>query len=154
MREHLETSKLYCECVFRYCLNDSNPGYRRKSVPDILVTNPGRLVDHLRQTEGFTLQYLRFLVIDEADRLLNQSFQEWVDVVIGALNERTPSQGSIVANSYSTHAQKLVFSATLTKDAGKWASLKIRKPQIFVVGEKSTDENEEEFNLPFTLTVS
>jgi ATP-dependent RNA helicase DDX51/DBP6 len=54
---------------------------------DILVCTPGRLVDHLDHTPGFTLQHLRFLVVDEADRLLSQSYQKWIDRVIDASNE-------------------------------------------------------------------
>ncbi|CAN0244615.1 unnamed protein product, partial [Discosporangium mesarthrocarpum] len=51
---------------------------------DIVVATPGRLLDHLAHTPGFTLQHLRYLVIDEADRLLNQSYQGWVGKVLGA----------------------------------------------------------------------
>lgn len=51
---------------------------------DILVCTPGRLMDHLDKTPGFTLQHLRFLVIDEADRLMNQSYQNWVERVVNA----------------------------------------------------------------------
>ena len=51
---------------------------------DIVVATPGRLLDHIAQTPGFTLQHLRYLVIDEADRLLNQSYQGWVKKVIKA----------------------------------------------------------------------
>ena len=51
---------------------------------DILVCTPGRLVDHLDNTSGFTLQHLRFMVVDEADRLLSQSYHNWIDRVIDA----------------------------------------------------------------------
>ncbi|KAN0065740.1 ATP-dependent RNA helicase dbp6 [Thecaphora frezii] len=51
---------------------------------DILIATPGRLIDHLDSTMGFTLAHLRFLVIDEADRLLSQSFQEWLRKVLQA----------------------------------------------------------------------
>ena len=55
---------------------------------DILIATPGRLMDHLKATPGFTLQHLRFLVIDEADRLLNQSFNDWLKTVLNHI-ERT-----------------------------------------------------------------
>ena len=42
-----------------------------RSAVDILVATPGRLIDHLDKTPGFTLQHLRYLIIDEADRLLS-----------------------------------------------------------------------------------
>ena len=57
-----------------------------RSAVDILVATPGRLIDHLDSTPGFTLQHLRFLVIDEADRLVNQPYQQWVGRVIEASN--------------------------------------------------------------------
>ncbi|KAF8501747.1 DEAD-domain-containing protein [Russula emetica] len=49
---------------------------------DILICTPGRLMDHLNGTPNFSLQHLRFLVIDEADRLLAQSFQGWLTHVL------------------------------------------------------------------------
>src|SRR5947199_10449402 len=49
---------------------------------DILIATPGRLAEHILHTPGFTLQHLLFLVIDEADRVLHQSFQNWTELVI------------------------------------------------------------------------
>jgi hypothetical protein len=51
-------------------------GYR--SLVDIVVTTPGRLVDHLQSTLGFTLKHLRFLVIDEADRVIENVQNDWL----------------------------------------------------------------------------
>lgn len=48
------------------------------SLVDILVTTPGRLVDHLYYTKGFSLKYLRFLVLDEADSFTNILQNEWL----------------------------------------------------------------------------
>jgi ATP-dependent RNA helicase DDX51/DBP6 len=62
------------------------PEMSGRSSIDILVSTPGRLVDHLDSTPGFTLQHLRFLVIDEADRLVNQPYQNWVGRVLEASN--------------------------------------------------------------------
>lgn len=58
---------------------------------DVLVCTPGRLVDHLDHTPGFTLQHLLFLVVDEADRLLNQSYHNWIDRVLEASIEASVS---------------------------------------------------------------
>ena len=53
---------------------------------DILIATPGRLAEHILHTPGFTLQHLEFLVLDEADRLLHQSFQNWTELVISELS--------------------------------------------------------------------
>ena len=55
------------------------------SLVDILIATPGRLMDHLRSTPGFSLQHVRYLVVDEADRLLTQSFQDWLPTILAAL---------------------------------------------------------------------
>ncbi|KAF9520837.1 hypothetical protein BS47DRAFT_1370315 [Hydnum rufescens UP504] len=55
-----------------------------QSKVDILICTPGRLMDHLHGTPNFTLQHLRFLIIDEADRLVTQTFQDWLAQVLAA----------------------------------------------------------------------
>ncbi|EGN99137.1 hypothetical protein SERLA73DRAFT_54272, partial [Serpula lacrymans var. lacrymans S7.3] len=70
---------------------------------DILICTPGRLVDHMNGTPNFSLQHLRFLVIDEADRLLAQSFQDWVARVVTATRPTTfPSSGTPRAEEEET----------------------------------------------------
>lgn len=46
--------------------------------PHVVIATPGRLVDHLENTKGFNLRSLGFLVMDEADRILNMDFEEEV----------------------------------------------------------------------------
>lgn len=63
-----------------------SPKMGGQSAVDILVATPGRLIDHLDCTPGFTLQHLKYLVVDEADRCLNQPYQNWVGRVLEASN--------------------------------------------------------------------
>lgn len=42
--------------------------------PHVVVATPGRLLDHLEKTKGFSLRSLRYCVMDEADRLLDMDF--------------------------------------------------------------------------------
>ncbi|KAI6133524.1 P-loop containing nucleoside triphosphate hydrolase protein [Pisolithus thermaeus] len=158
---------------------------------DILICTPGRLIDHLNGTPNFTLQHLRFLVIDEADRLLAQSFQDWLSQVLAACGARRRSGDKLLASSplndsnslpvcdslspaslqmyhdyhtdvdelKETLCQKLLFSATLTQDPGKLASLELRNPKYFIIqsraeGDKVDDLDvvSERFTMPATLT--
>ena len=52
---------------------------------NIVVATPGRLLDHLANTKGFHYQRLLMLVIDEADRILDQGFEEDMHQIIKLL---------------------------------------------------------------------
>lgn len=41
----------------------------------VILATPGRLVDHLENTKGFNLRSIKYLVMDEADRILDMNFQ-------------------------------------------------------------------------------
>jgi len=43
-----------------------------KQRPDIVVSTPGRLIDHVRNTPCFTMDGVEVLVLDEADRMLEE----------------------------------------------------------------------------------
>jgi len=145
------------------CHNDSRKGISDGGISaiDVLVCTPGRLVDHLDNTPGFTLQHLRFLVIDECDRLLSQSYHGWIQRVLDSVHAPTTicdpecdkSWKDIDPVSYrrSVHdasrimsasadsslicqrvqLRKLLYSATLTKDPQKLASLQLVNPKHF-----------------------
>ncbi|KAL7316515.1 ATP-dependent RNA helicase dbp6 [Mucor circinelloides] len=150
-----------------------------KSRVDILITTPGRLMDHLTSTPNFTLQHLRFLVIDEADRLLNQSYNDWLNQILHATRPEQKSnaspldfkydhQGVIEADaiapsflkSFYTQPntdldlpkapsiQKLLFSATLTKNPAKIAGLHLNEPEYISVQNEDGSEAKQEFTTP------
>ncbi|KAF9914978.1 ATP-dependent RNA helicase dbp6 [Lobosporangium transversale] len=157
---------------------------------DILITTPGRLIDHIKSTPNFTLQHLRFLVIDEADRLLNQSFQDWLYHILTAIHpspERKllgidgseniqlkrdqygfPIHDAIapaflpsffrlpesdVEDPKALSVQKLLFSATLTRNPAKIASLQLSDPQYVAVQEGGLDGDEKQkYTTPAGLT--
>ncbi|KAG8146484.1 hypothetical protein E2320_012811 [Naja naja] len=63
-----------------------------RSLADIVVATPGRLVDHLQQSPQFSLRELRFLIIDEADRMIDNMHQDWLQQVVEAVHR--PEAGS------------------------------------------------------------
>ncbi|KVH91320.1 DNA/RNA helicase, DEAD/DEAH box type, N-terminal [Cynara cardunculus var. scolymus] len=64
------------------CYDPEHHSTELQSAIDILVATPGRLMDHINNTKGFTLEHLRFLVVDETDRLLRESYQSWLPTVL------------------------------------------------------------------------
>lgn len=59
----------------------------RKGLP-ILVSTPGRLLDHLQNTSSFNVGKCRWLVLDEADRLMDLGFEESIKGILQALDGR------------------------------------------------------------------
>ncbi|KAL5107467.1 ATP-dependent rRNA helicase RRP3 [Taenia crassiceps] len=84
--------------------------------PHILIATPGRFVDHLKRTKGFDevkFKNLRFLVIDEADRMLGSDFESVIEKILIVL----PSK-----------RQTFLFSATMTEKVGKLQRASLRDP--------------------------
>ncbi|XP_048641840.1 ATP-dependent RNA helicase DDX51 isoform X1 [Marmota marmota marmota] len=121
-------------------------GYR--CLADIVVATPGRLVDHIDQTPGFNLQQLRFLVVDEADRMIDSMHQSWLPRVVAAafhsegpadpcaLLQRRQPQAMTAASTCRPQMplQKLLFSATLTQNPEKLQRLGLYQPRLFSTG--------------------
>ncbi|KAL8906266.1 MAG: hypothetical protein Q9207_002140 [Kuettlingeria erythrocarpa] len=111
----------------------------RTSRIDILICTPGRLVEHLQHTRGLTLEHVQWLVIDEADRLLDESFQQWVEIVVPALENQSPA-GPLQSQMMQTfhllpkrEVRKIILSATMTRDISKLRELKLRRPKLVVL---------------------
>lgn len=59
----------------------------RKGCP-ILISTPGRLLDHLQNTQSFKVDRLLWLVLDEADRLIEEGFGETLEGIMKAIEGR------------------------------------------------------------------
>lgn len=116
---------------------------------DVLICTPGRLVEHLEQTPGFTLDYVRWLVVDEADKLLSQSFQGWLDTVLDKFKTRLYGARQFPDMDYEG-VRKVVLSATLTRDLGLLNQLSLRRPKLVVL-ETGEDTRVIEHSLPSQL---
>lgn len=124
------------------------PEYRSKV--DILICTPGRLVDHIKNTRGFTLANLEWLVIDEADRLLDQSFQEWSDTVNKALLQ---SQRRDCRPSFRRGVRKVMLSATMTSNLSQLDALKLQNPRLVVVGDMNDSNRHDRSEASASATV-
>lgn len=88
--------------------------------PHIVIATPGRLADHLDTCNTFSLNRIKFLVLDEADRLLSGIFDEQMRTIFGAV----PKQ-----------KQTLLFSATMTDTLEQVKS--ITKKQVGTMKKKN-----------------
>ena len=52
--------------------------------PDVIVATTGRLIDHLKNTKGFSVEDVEVLVLDEADRLLEMGFKDQLLEIVRA----------------------------------------------------------------------
>uniref|UniRef100_A0A182WBI4 ATP-dependent RNA helicase n=1 Tax=Anopheles minimus TaxID=112268 RepID=A0A182WBI4_9DIPT len=107
---------------------------------DIVVTTAGRLIEHLHSTKGFTLRHLRFLIVDEADKVMNQIQNDWLyhlnkhvkqesdEYLLGRTSELL-TQSELFDRA--RHPHKLLFSATFKRDAEKLKNLKLFHPKLF-----------------------
>lgn len=89
--------------------------------PHVIVATPGRLVDHLENTKGFSLRMLKYLVLDEADRILNMDFEKEVDTIL-----------KVIPNERHTY----LFSATMTQKVQKLERASLTDPVRVEVSSK------------------
>ncbi|XP_074911628.1 ATP-dependent DNA helicase DDX31 isoform X3 [Buteo buteo] len=95
----------------------------RKGI-NILISTPGRLVDHIKSTECIHFRRTQWLIIDEADRILDLGFEKDVAVILNALNAERETR------------QNVLLSATLTEGVTRLADISLNDPiSISIVDE-------------------
>lgn len=81
--------------------------------PHVIVCTPGRLADHLEHTKGFNLKQLKYLIIDEADRILDLDFESELEKIISSIPKDRVT---------------LLFSATMTSKVQKLQRASLKNP--------------------------
>jgi ATP-dependent RNA helicase RhlE len=88
---------------------------------DILVATPGRLLD-LYDKKSVRFTDLKYLILDEADRMLNMGFSEEVNRILSLIESKP---------------QSLLFSATLSTEIKNLAANILTDPELIQMGEEN-----------------
>lgn len=89
--------------------------------PHVVVGTPGRLVWHLENTKGFSLATIKYLVLDEADRLFSMDFEDELNAILAV----APKQ-----------RHTMLFSATMTSKVAKLQRASLVDPVKVQVSQK------------------
>jgi ATP-dependent RNA helicase DDX27 len=96
--------------------------------PQVVVATPGRLLDHITNSAGVSLEDVEFLVLDEADRLLDLGFQDEVQEIIKAC---------------PVDRQTLLFSATMNTKVDDLIKLSMKRPVRIKISSKAGKTNKD-----------
>ncbi|TPX39142.1 hypothetical protein SeMB42_g06442 [Synchytrium endobioticum] len=109
----------------------------------ILVATPGRLLDHLRTTESFITGGLRFVVLDEADRLMDLGFEKDLTDIFMILDARVSKASTDIRPSirgWPFSRQTILCSATIGEKVQNLAAKSLKTPIFLDGGRGEGDE--------------
>ncbi|KAI8086976.1 P-loop containing nucleoside triphosphate hydrolase protein [Gilbertella persicaria] len=110
------TDITFCLCVGGLSVKTQEQELKLK--PDVVVATPGRLIDHVRNSTGFHLDACEILVMDEADRMLEDGFADELDEII---------------KSCPRSRQTMLFSATMTDNVDQLVRMSLNNPvRLFI----------------------
>lgn len=116
------TDVTFCQLVGGFSLREQENVLKQR--PDVIIATPGRFIDHMRNSASFTVDTLEILVLDEADRMLEDGFAD-------ELNE--------ILTTIPKSRQTMLFSATMTDRVDKLVRLGLNRPvRLMVDARKQT----------------
>ncbi|CAO3689206.1 unnamed protein product [Umbelopsis vinacea] len=101
----------FCLCVGGLSVKSQEMELKQK--PDVVVATPGRLIDHVRNSPSFTLDSCEILVMDEADRMLEDGFADELGEIVKACPKSR---------------QTMLFSATMTDNVDQLIRMSLQRP--------------------------
>ena len=98
-----------------------------RSNPDIVIATPGRLIDHIYNAPSWSIHSVEVLILDEADRILEENFEEQLDEI---------------SKQCSREKQTLMFSATMTEKVKDLERMCLKNPKkIFINDNTDVSDN-------------
>ena len=91
--------------------------------PDVIIATPGRFIDHMRNTAGVAVDTIEILVMDEADRMLEDGFADELNEIISHIPRSR---------------QTMLFSATMTDSVDQLIRLSLNRPVRLMIDNKNS----------------
>ncbi|CAG8961575.1 hypothetical protein HYFRA_00006109 [Hymenoscyphus fraxineus] len=113
----------------------------RKGV-NILVATPGRLADHLDNTEVLRVNQVRWLVLDEGDRLMELGFEEEIKGIVEKIGRRpldVQRASGLDLTALPTKRITVLCSATMKMNVQRLGEISL-KDAVHIQGDPSEED--------------
>ncbi|KAI3839465.1 hypothetical protein MKX03_033610 [Papaver bracteatum] len=121
--------------------NRSKEKARLRKGISILVATPGRLLDHLKNTTSFVHSNLRWIIFDEADRILELGFGKEIEDILNVLGSKKNGSDDKTDGASKLPKfprQNLLLSATLNEKVNHLANISLENPVLVGLDEKKS----------------
>lgn len=109
---------------------------------NILVATPGRLADHLSNTESLDVSNVRWLVLDEGDRLMELGFEQDIQKIVSVLNLRMRKARKEEMRWLPEKRTTVLCSATMKMDVQKLGEISLKNAAHIAAESSSTEKKE------------
>ncbi|KAI0148386.1 P-loop containing nucleoside triphosphate hydrolase protein [Xylariaceae sp. FL1272] len=134
---HSVATKLASHTDIKFCLAVGGLSLKVQEAelrlrPDVIIATPGRFIDHMRNSASFNTDTIEILVLDEADRMLEDGFADELNEILTTLPKSR---------------QTMLFSATMTSSVDRLIRAGLNKPMRVMVNaqKKTVDKLEQKF---------
>ncbi|KAL2022559.1 hypothetical protein VTK56DRAFT_5166 [Thermocarpiscus australiensis] len=120
---HAVATKLASHTDIKFCLAVGGLSLKVQEAelrlrPDVVIATPGRFIDHMRNSASFAVETVEILVLDEADRMLEDGFADELNEILTTLPKSR---------------QTMLFSATMTSSVDRLIRVGLNKPVRIMV---------------------
>jgi ATP-dependent RNA helicase DDX27 len=127
MSTFIQYTKLRASLIVGGSKNNTSQATELRTRPDFIIATPGRLLDHVTNSTGCTLVDIEFLILDEADRLLDLGFSDEIMEIV---------------KSCPIQRQTLLFSATMNTKVDDLIRLSLKNPVRVKISDQNGTNND------------
>ena len=118
----------------------------------VLVATPGRLLYHLNSTKSFVTAGLQFLVLDEADRMMDQGFEQQLKDIFEILRYKKTNEDTYNYTGSIKPWRTILVSATQKANVTSLCGVDLVEPKFIDASIKSSSELMSAYDTPKQLS--